>query len=169
MLNRMFGVLKLDVNTFEEVEKDQDATVQAGIVVLLAAIVGGVGSGLGGSLFGDGSFFSGFISTLLGAIIGWLLWSVVSYFVGTSFFGGQADLGQMLRVVGFAYTPQLLAIIPCIGGAIGAIWSLVAGFIAIRQGLDLDNAKAFLTTVIGFIAYVIVISLLNFVTGAFSF
>jgi hypothetical protein len=120
-------------------------------------------------LLGSGSFFSGFISTLLGAFIGWLLWSVVSYFVGTSFFGGQADLGEMLRVVGFAYTPQLFAIIPCIGGIIGAIWSLIAGFIAIRQGLDLDNTKAFLTAVIGFIAYVIVISLLNFVMGVFSF
>jgi hypothetical protein len=85
--------------------------------------------------------------------------------VGTTLFGGQADLGEMLRVIGFAYAPQILGIIPCIGAIIGFIWSLVAGFIAVRQGLDLDNTKAFLTIVIGFIAYLVVVFLVGLVLG----
>jgi hypothetical protein len=164
----MIGVLKLDVNTFEEVEHDQSATGQAALIVLIAAIIAGVGSGFFASSFGGGSFFGGFISTLIGALFGWILWSAVSYFVGTSIFKGQADLGEMLRVVGFAYTPQLLGIIPCIGGIVGAIWSLIAGFIAIRQGLDLDNTKAFLTIVVGFIAYIIIQGILNAILGGAS-
>jgi hypothetical protein len=69
-------------------------------------------------------------------------------------------MGEMLRVLGYAQAPQLLAIIPCIGGLVGAIWALIAGFIAIRQGLDLDNTKAFLTALIGFgvviVGYIII-------------
>jgi hypothetical protein len=159
---------QLDVNTFEEVEHDQSATGQAALIVFIAAIIAGIGSGFFESSLGSGSFFGGFISTLIGVLFGWILWSAVSYFVGTSIFKGQADLGEMLRVVGFAYTPQFLGIIPCIGGIVGAIWSLIAGFIAIRQGLDLDNTKAFLTIVISFFAYVIIQVILNAILGGAS-
>jgi hypothetical protein len=97
--------------------------------------------------------------------VGWILWSAVSYFVGTSFFGGKATLAEMLRVIGFAQAPQLLAIIPCIGAVVGGIWALIAGFIAIRQGLDLDNTKAFLTALIGFAVFVIGYIILAVVMG----
>jgi hypothetical protein len=60
-------------------------------------------------------------------------------------------------VIGFAQLPLLLSIIPCIGSVIGGIWALIAGFIAVRQGLDLDNTKTFLTVVIGFVGWVVVV------------
>ena len=164
MINRIIGVFRLDTNTFEEIEHDTTATTQALIVVLIVAIVSGIGSGFGASIQ-NGSFLSAFLTAMLSALLGWLAWSAVSWFVGTTFFGGQADLGEMLRVIGFAYSPQLLGIIPCVGGIIGAIWSLIAGFIAIRQGLDLDNTKAFLTILIGFFVYLIVFVVLGIVLG----
>jgi hypothetical protein len=71
----------------------------------------------------------------------------------------------MLRVIGYAQAPQILAIIPCIGALIGWIWSVIAGFIAIRQGLDLDNTKALLTVVIGFIFVIIVYVVIGLVFG----
>ena len=154
MLERVIGVFKLDVNVFEEIEHDQGATGQAAIVVAIAALLAALGSGIGSS-FSDGNFFLSFISTLIWTFIGWVVWSAVTYFVGTSLFGGVADMGEMLRVIGFAYAPQILSIIPCIGGLVGAIWSLIAGFVAVRQGLDLDNTKAFLTIVIGFVVYIV--------------
>lgn len=164
MLNRIMGVFRLDVNTFEEIEHDRSATGQAFLVVILVAIIAGVGSGLAAGI-GDRSFFSAFLGTLLSALVGWLIWAVVSWFVGTSFFGGQADVGEMLRVIGFAQAPQILAIIPCIGALVGWIWSLIAGFIAIRQGLDLDNTKAFLTILIGFIFVIIVYAVIGLFFG----
>ena len=154
MLERVIGVFKLDVNVFEEIEHDQGATGQAAIVVAIAALLAALGSGIGSS-FSDGNFFLSFISTLIWTFIGWVVWSAVTYFVGTSLFDGVADMGEMLRVIGFAYAPQMLGIIPCIGGLVGAIWSLIAGFVAVRQGLDLDNTKAFLTIVIGFVVYLV--------------
>lgn len=114
--------------------------------------------------FGSPSF-TGNLGTLLGALLGWFVWSGVSLFVGTRLFGGTADLGEMLRVIGFAYSPQFLAIIPCIGWIAGLIWSLIAGFIAIRQGLDLDNTRALFTILIGFLLYLVVQGILNLVLG----
>jgi hypothetical protein len=160
LLERVIGVFKLDVQTFEEIEHDQDATVQAVIVVGIVALLGAIGSGFS-NVLGDGSFFGGFFGSLIWAFIGWFVWSAITYFVGTSLFNGQATLDEMLRVIGFAYAPQVLGIIPCFGWIIGWIWSLVAGFIAVRQGLDLDDTNACATIVIGFIVYLIGFAILS--------
>ncbi len=164
LMNRIIGVFKLNVDTFEEIEADQGATGQAALVVLIVALIGAFGSAIGAS-FANTSFFSSFLSSLIGTFVGWIAWSFVTYFVGTTFFGGKSDMGQMLRVIGFAYVPQVLAIIPCIGWIVGAVWSLIAAFIAIRQGLDLDNTKAFFTIIIGFIAFVIVMAIVGVIFG----
>ena len=46
LFQRMVGVLKLDVNTYEEIEHDQNETGQAALIVLIVAIVSGIGNGL---------------------------------------------------------------------------------------------------------------------------
>ena len=162
MINRIIGVLKLDVNTYEEIEADESATSQAAIVVAIVAIVGGLISGGINAALGTGSFLGSFLSQLIGAFVGWFIWSAVTYFVGTSLFGGKATMGEMLRVLGFAQAPGLLAIIPICGAFVGWIWTLACTFIAIRQGLDLDNGKAAMTAVVAFIAVLIV----SFIIGA---
>lgn len=165
MINRIVGVLKLDVATYEEIEADETATSQAAIVVAVVAIVSGIVGGAFSMAMG-GSFIGTLISNVLGAFIGWLLWSAVTYFVGTSLFGGQATLSEMLRVLGFAQVPGLLAIIPVCGGFVGLIWTLACTFIAIRQGLDLDNTKAILTAVIAFVVVLIVSFIIGGILGA---
>jgi len=150
MFNRIIGVFKLDVNNFEQIESDKSALTQAAIIVAIVSLLSGLGSGFGASI-GGGNFLTSFFSTLVWGFIGWFLWALVSFFVGTTFFGGKSSIDEMLRVIGFAYSPLMLSVIPCVGPIIGSIWALIAGFIAIRQGLDLDNLKAFLTALIGFI------------------
>ena len=144
----------LDGATSEEVEHDRGATGQAFIVVVLAAVCAGNGSlGHGGS---------GFIGGLIGAILGWLSWSAVTMFVGTRLFGGTADWGELLRTLGFAQAPGVLAIlgiIPVLGGLVKFvvwIWLLVAGIVAIRQALDIDTGKAILTALVGWLAMVVI-------------
>jgi hypothetical protein len=166
MLDRIMGVFRLNTATFEEIEHDSSATGQAALVVLLVALLGAIGAGLGASFSETGNFVTSFLGSLVWAFVGWLLWSLVSWFVGTSLFGGQATVDEMLRVLGFAQAPLLLGIIPCIGWLIGGIWALIAGFIAIRQGLDLDNTKALLTAIVGFIVYILGQIVLNVITGA---
>lgn len=164
MLQRVIGVFKLDVDTFEEIEHDPNATSQAAIVVAVVALLGAIGSGVAAT-FAEQSFLSNFLSTLIWTFVGWVLWSAVTYLVGTAAFGGEATMGEMLRVIGFAYAPQMLGIIPCLGTIVGLIWTLVAGFIAIRQGLDLDNTKTFFTVIIGLAVYVTGLCALGFIVG----
>jgi hypothetical protein len=152
LLDRVIGVFKLDIDTFEEIEHDPEATMQAVMIVGVVAIISAIGSVIG-AVIGDSSIFGSFFSSLVWTFVGWFLWSAVTYFVGTSMFNGKATLDEMLRVVGFAYAPQVLSIIPCFGWVVGSVWSLVAGFVAVRQGLDLDNTNACLTVFVGFFAY----------------
>ena len=59
IMQRMLGAAKLDVATYEEVEKDSDATLQALGVVVLVAVATGLGS-LG---------YVGFSGMLLGTVV----------------------------------------------------------------------------------------------------
>ena len=61
----------------------------------------------------------------------------------------------MLRVVGFAYAPMVLGLIPCVGWIIGLLWTLAALVVATRQGLDVDTGKAVIVGVIGFVLVLI--------------
>ena len=167
MLDRIIGVFRLHVPTFEEIEHDTTATGQAAGVVALAAICSGIGGAVGANLAGDGAGAS-FLATVFSAFAGWFIWSWLTLVIGTSVFDGRADLGEMLRVLGFAYAPQMLALIPCLGAFVGGIWSLMAGFIAVRQGLDLDNTKAFLTVIVGFIVYVVLSIVMGIFVGGLS-
>lgn len=168
LIDRIIGVFRLDADTFEEIEADQSAINQAALVVLVVSLVSGLGAGLGAA-FGDRNFLIAFVSMLLSAFGGWFVWSVVTYYVGTTFFGGKADLGEMMRVIGFSYAPQVLGIIPCLGGLVGALWSLAAGFVAVRQGLDMDNTNALLTIVVGFVAYVLFSIVVGLIFGVAAF
>jgi len=172
MLERIIGVFKLDTKVFQDIEQDQTATRQAAIVVAIVAALSVVGVLIGGLVGAVSGAGSGLGNTLLQialtfvmAFVNWIIWSAVTYFVGTRLFGGQADLGEMLRVIGFAQAPQMLQIIPCIGGLVGWIWSLVASFFAIREGLDFDTGKAIGTVVIGWIVVLVVNIILGSVLG----
>lgn len=164
MIDRVIGVFKLDADTFEQIENDQSATTQAALVVLIVALLGAIG-GLIGAMVGSGNIVMAFIGPILNTFLGWFLWSAVVYFVGTSFFGGKADLSEMLRVVGFAYAPGVLSIIPCIGWILGLLWTLAAMVVAIRQGLDVDTGKAVITGAIAFVCVLILNFVINMIFG----
>jgi hypothetical protein len=159
IVDRMRGAATLDVNTYEEVEADQTATGQAAIVVAIVAAAQAIGAIRGGG--------PGIIAAVIGSLLGWLLWSGVTYFIGTRLFGGTATWGELLRTIGFAQSPGVLAvlgIIPLLGWIVRfavAIWILIAGIIAIRQALDFTTGKAVLTALIGWVVVVVVTVLLG--------
>ncbi|MFL5574917.1 MAG: YIP1 family protein [Gemmatimonadaceae bacterium] len=157
--DRMRGAAMLDVATYEEVEADTTATGQAGTVVALAAICSAIGAlGMGAR---------GVVGSLFAQIIGWVIWSGVTYFIGTRVFKGTATWGELLRTIGFAQAPavlNILGIIPVLGWlvyVVVAIWTLIAGIIAIRQALDFTTGKAVLTALLGWLAMVIVSAILG--------
>ena len=168
LIERMIRAAKLEAALYNEVEADATATSQALLVVVLAALASGIGGGLGAVLLGrgPGAFVGGLIGGLILAIIGWVIWALITYWVGVNLFKGTATIGEMLRCIGFAQSPgvvNILRFIPILGGLIGlvvAVWQLVAGVIAVREALDFDTGKAILTVVIGWVVMVVVMILL---------
>jgi hypothetical protein len=172
IVNRMIRAARLEVPLYEELEADITATNQALLVVVLVALAAGIGQAIGATLSGNSRALLGLlISGVLSALISWAVWSYVVYFVGTRFFGGTATYGELLRTLGFAQAPRLLAIlsfIPVLGGIIAlvaAIWTLVASFIATRQALDIDNTKTFFTILIGLVVLIVVSLIVATVVG----
>lgn len=149
LVERMQGAALLDASVYEEVEADRTATGQAAGVVAIVAIATAIGMWHRGG--------SGMIGGLVEAFVTWVVWSGLTYLVGTKLFKGTADWGELLRTLGFAQSPgvlMVLAAIPFLGWPVGPIvwiWQLVAGVIAIRQALDFDTRKAVLTAVVAYI------------------
>jgi hypothetical protein len=147
LTTRMMGAAMLSVDTFEEVEADQTATAQAATVVVMVALCQAIGS------WTLGPFAAGWAAVV--AFGSWLIWAGITYVVGEKLFDGKATWGELLRTLGFAQAPGVLflfGIIPLFGWAATlfvSLWIMVAGFIAIRQALDIGNLQTFLTVLIG--------------------
>ncbi|MHB1168854.1 MAG: YIP1 family protein [Longimicrobiales bacterium] len=149
---RVIGAAKLDIDTYEEVEADEGATLQAAGVVVLAALAQAVGVSGSGSAIG----------AAIGGLVGWAIWAGVTYLIGAYVFKGTATWGELLRTLGFAQSPRFLLVlgfIPIIGWLIGIvvfIWVLIAGIIAIRQALDITTGKAIGVAIIGWLLMAVV-------------
>ena len=159
---RIIGAATLDVRTYEEIEHDRNATGQAAGVVAIAAAASAIG-GLGPA---GVSLIGGTIT----AFVGWAVWAGVTLAIGTWLFGGTADLGEMLRTLGFANAPGILYIfgfLPFLGGLIGLVvlpWMLACGVVAIRQALDFSTGKAIATALIGLLPYIAARAILSGLT-----
>ena len=175
IVSRMIRAAKLDKAFYNEVESDTSLTNEALMVVIIGAVASGVGGLISGIFSGFGAVITTTIVNVLMVIIGYFIWVYVTHFVGTRFFGGTGDAGELRRTLGYAMAPQVLNIlnfIPCVGGLIGLvvwIWTLVAGFIAVREGMDLDNGKAIITVLVGWLIIVVVGLILGAIFGLGAF
>jgi hypothetical protein len=147
-LRRLAGAAMLDAATYEDVEADRGATIQAIGVVVLASLAAGVGargaSGAGPAL----EFFV--VGTILSLMV-WVAFAALTFQVGTLVLPHpetRADAGQLLRTLGFAAAPGLLQVFAIFGGltipiffAIAIAWTLVASVVAVRQALDYSTTR----------------------------
>ena len=144
-INRIFRAIKIDVDLYEEVEKDKTATVQAGIVVVLSSLAAGVGALQMG--------VSNFLLAPILSLLSWYVWAYVIYFVGVKLFGGvktKSNHGELLRTIGFSSAPGLIRVfgitpelmtVTFIGSA---FWMLACMVVAVKAALDYDSLwKAF--------------------------
>jgi Yip1 domain len=159
---RAIGALKLDANTFEDIERDPTAISQAVGIIALAALASGLANVWYGGL-------SGIVLGVVTALIGYSLWAVVVWLVGTKLMpdpATKADFPETFRVIAFAATPgifMIVTIIPLLGWAllfllwpIVWLWTMAIMVIAVRQVLDYtETFKAVIVVVIGFVAYMV--------------
>jgi len=138
----------LDVDFFNRAEVDTSLNVQSAVVVVVASGAAGVGS----AIAAESNLFAVAGLSAVTGLIGWLVWSYVAMVVGTRIFGGTSDFGQMRRVIGFAYAPLAIGVIPWLG-FIGAVWVLVAAVIAIREGMDFSTKRSVATMTAGWVVW----------------
>ncbi|MGD2010638.1 MAG: YIP1 family protein [Desulfobacterales bacterium] len=169
LFERMLRAAKLDVALYEEVEADRTTIGQAMAVVVISSVAAGIGN-IGKMGFG------GILTGTLGALLGWYVWALLTYYIGTRWLPEpqtRADVGELLRTTGFSSSPgviRILGILPGIGGLIffvAGIWQLVAMVIAVRQALDYSsNARAIGVCLIGWIIQGAVLFLAIWLSGA---
>tara|TARA_A100001015_G_C14962883_1_gene701685 strand:+ start:834 stop:1352 length:519 start_codon:yes stop_codon:yes gene_type:complete len=136
-LIRIFRAIKIDVDLYEEVEKDKSATIQAGAVVVLSSLAAGVGALKLGA--------SNFLLAPILSLLSWYVWAYIIYFVGVKLFpdkNTKSDHGELLRTIGFSsapgiirvfgVTPDLMAV-TFIGSA---FWMLACMVVGVRAALD---------------------------------
>lgn len=162
-LERILGAATFRVAIYEEVEHDRSSTTQAAGVVGLVAL-----AGAGGGLeLGPG----GLVAGLLGAYLGWALWSGTCYLVGVQLFEGTADWGELLRTIGFAQAPGILMVLKLLPGAGLPLYLVVLGWmiatvlVAIRQALDFSTGRALATALAGFVPYMLGTMMLEWLLG----
>ena len=137
LFDRIFRAIKIDVELYEEVERDKSATIQAGLVVVLSSMAAGVGAlQLGASNFLLAPIFS---------LISWYVWAYIIYFVGVKLFpekNTKSNHGELLRTIGFSSAPGLLRVfgvtpdlmaVTFIGSA---FWMLSCMVVGVRAALD---------------------------------
>jgi hypothetical protein len=163
-IKRIIRALKLDPELYEEVEADKGSMGQAMLVVVMVSVAAGIGSigilGIEGVIVG----------TILD-LIGWFIWALLAYVIGTKLLPEpqtKSDLGELLRVIGFARSPGIfliLLLIPVAGKFIAVvltIWMFVAMVIAVRQALDYKSTwRAAGVCILGAVIYFVINVVVN--------
>ena len=140
---RLIGALAVDPVTYEEVEGDRSATWQALLVVVMSSAAAGIGAfGWGNASVRGVLFISGL------ALLSWATWALITFEIGTRLMperGTRADVGQLMRTIGFSAAPGILRVFGIVPGATlpafasTAVWMLVAMVVAVRQALDYQS------------------------------
>jgi hypothetical protein len=99
-------------------------------------------------------------------VAGWLVQSFLIYISATRAFGGQATLSQMLRPLGYSFTPYCLTLawpaVPHFGfliGLIGTSWSTIADVVAVRETVAFSTGRALATVLAVVLAGVVLVLL----------
>ena len=175
MIGRMLGAALLRVDTYEEVERESSATLQALLVVVLVTI-----ASLGGALLGGDKVdvVSAVIVGLVRGVASWALWALATWIIGATICKTEhteADWGQLARCTGFAQTPRILnvlAFVPVVGGLIvlvASIWSLAAMVVGVRQALDYTSTcRALIVILLALIPVAILNVIVILLTGGFE-
>lgn len=162
---RAIGAARLDSAVFEEIEADRHATRQALAVVVLSSAAAGIG--LSSSVYD-----APVLTRVVLALLLWVFWAALTYAIGvylTPEPQTEADIGELLRTIGFAAAPGVLRVfgfVPIVGPTlygIATVWMLVAMVIAIRQALDYNSTAR--AVVVCLIAWVIAVAMSAVIGG----
>lgn len=155
MLRRVVLAALFNKAVYEEVEHDESLGKQALAVVVLAGFANGVGLAVADYRAAGVWTQDSLLKIVFGiglALFVYFIWSGVTFYIGTGFFGGRATPGELRRTLGYASFPQALGLMaPVLGPTAwvyGLIWSVATGLVAVRQALDISYLKTFVVVVL---------------------
>lgn len=171
-MSRIMGVLALNVSTYREIADDPNATQPAGLIVVIAALVGGFISGFvrtdpsNPQQLLSPNIVNAIVAALVTVIFALLAWFVTAWILAfvARWFGGKTNTKEMLRVTGyveiFAFvsvltliafiSPTLLCLVGFIGLA-AAILRLIGYIVGIREAAEFSTGNAIITAIIAVI------------------
>jgi len=149
----MMRAARLQAALYEEVEADPTAMTQAATVVILSSIAAGIPelptTGIRGLALAAALTF-----------VGWYVWAALTWFIGTRVLPApqtRADIGELLRTLGFSSAPGVIRVLGVVPGArvaveaVAAAWMLASMIVAVRQALDYSGTgRAIAVCAIGF-------------------
>ena len=136
-LNRIYRSVKIDPEVFDEVQKDKNATIAAGIVVVLSSLAAGIAASHLGAV--------NFVLAPVLSLVTWFVWAYIVYFVGVKLFPDAKTKTThlaLLRSIGFSSAPGMIRIlgfndelmtVTFIGSA---FWMLACMVVAVKQTLN---------------------------------
>ena len=139
-LHRLVGTAVFDAGSYEAVESERTATIQAVLTVLLSSLATGIGFGAWRDLP------STQVPMLCGiALITWIAWAVLIHQIGTRLFPEtttRSNTAELLRTTGFAAGPgvlQLLEIVRPIAWPVfivTTVWMFAGVVVGVQHALD---------------------------------
>ena len=120
MLQNIIRVISFDTAIYAEVAENKGATLQALTIVVLSGIA------VGAPAYFDSGFTgtNRFVSQIYIALVGWVLWVSITYFVATQLFRKRVpgrDWQSLARALGFAQAAGILRFLGIIPGLSVAI------------------------------------------------
>ncbi|HUS82157.1 MAG TPA: hypothetical protein VM013_02735 [Dehalococcoidia bacterium] len=170
LVNRLMRLARLDTTVFDEVRLDPAATIPSVIVAVAATFLAGLGGWLWWSMqdFGDKGkvLMQSMVLGSLFSIALWVAWVLIVYVLLTQVFRAQADVQQLVRVMGLAAAPLALSVlmfIPAADFGIGlASIALFFGLstIAVQAATNASAGTVLVCNAAGFAVWAIVLGFL---------
>jgi hypothetical protein len=159
LANRLLGSVSLKSRSYEEVEADPTANIQAIGIVLLSSLAAAVGTGI--------RDLGSTVALLAAAFGSWIIWVLLTLVIGRQLLPEgetRVDFGQLLRTTGFSASPgilRVLGLVPVIGPALflaATVWMLFSFVVAVRQALDFNSTgRALAVCLLGWIIHGVVL------------
>lgn len=148
ILTRAGRAAIFDRRSFDGWLFDASATADAALVVLGVAVTIAVATLVRLSVGLSG------LSLVLGSAIeslaSWVLLGAATWFAGTRLFEGVGDWQTVIRMIGLAYLPNLLQVLPgVVPGLLGYLWYLAAATVGTSVALSQSTRNAGLSVLTG--------------------
>ena len=156
MFRLALRALLLDGGVYEEIRERQETMLSAFGIVAISGFAFGLGVWVelrDPDVVGfNQREVLGLVMSVSTVLSGWFVWTLFVWILGIRLFQGDTGFRGALRALGVCYSPIMLALFYSFAPmllAIGILWILVAGVVAIKNTLDFEWWKAGIAATVG--------------------